>query len=102
MSGIDNPDVHDLPRSGRNVAQRPEGRALSQGEYSENYRFVAIKKNAVFDMPADGPGENDFLEIAAFADEIFNGVAVGDADYVLLDDRTVVQNLSDVMAGCAD
>jgi hypothetical protein len=38
------------------------------GRASENDGFIAVKKDAVLDVPADGPGENDFLEVAAFAD----------------------------------
>jgi hypothetical protein len=53
-------------------------------------------------VPADGAGEYDFLEVAAFADEVFDRVAVGDADHVLLDDGAVVEDFGDVVAGCAD
>ena len=68
----------------------------------ENHGLIAIKKNAVFHVPADGAREYDFLKVAAFADEIFDGVTVGDADDILLDDRTIVENFCDVVAGCAD
>ena len=64
--------------------------------------LIAVKKNPVFDVPANGTGEHDFLEVAAFADEVFDSVAVGDADNVLLDDGAIVQSFSDVVAGCAD
>ena len=53
-------------------------------------------------MPADGARKNDFLEVAAFADEVFDSVAVGDANYILFDDGTVVEDLGHVVAGCAD
>jgi hypothetical protein len=78
------------------MAFRVGGKAL------ENHRFIAVEKNAVFDVPADGAGEHDFLEVASLADEVFDCVAVGDADYVLFDDGTVVEDLGDVVAGCAD
>ena len=81
-------EVHGLPRG--------------QKMGLKNHGLVAIKKDAVFDVPADGAGEDDFLEVAAFADEIFDGVAVRDADHVLLDDGAVVEDLSDVVAGCTD
>ncbi len=53
-------------------------------------------------MPADGAGENDFFEVAAFTDEVFDSIAVGDADHVLFDDGTVVEDFGDVVAGGAD
>ena len=69
--------------------------------WSENHGLIAIEKDSVFDVPADGAGENYLLQVAAFADEIFDRVAVGDADDILLDDGTVVKNFGDVMAGFA-
>ncbi len=53
-------------------------------------------------MPANSAGEDHFLEVAAFADEVFDGVAVRDADDILLDDGAVVEDFGDVVAGCAD
>ena len=53
-------------------------------------------------MPAHGSGEDDFLEVAAFADEVVDGVAMGDADDILFDDGTVVEDFGDVVAGCSD
>ncbi len=85
------PEVHDLPRGGCLVEAG-----------LENHCFIAVQKDAVFDMPADGSGEYDFFEVATFADQVFDGVAMGDADYILLDDGAVVENFSDVMAGCTD
>ena len=102
MSWIDNPDVHDLPAEWEECLSVCLKVAPFKPGCSENYGFVAIKKNAVFDMPADGARENNFLKIAAFADEVFNGIAVGDADYVLFDDGTVVEDFSDVVAGGAN
>ena len=82
------PDVHDLPRRCQAA--------------SEDHGFIAVKKNAIFDVPAHGAGEHDLLEVAAFADKIVDGVAVRDADYVLLNDGAVVKDFSDVVAGGAD
>ncbi len=53
-------------------------------------------------MPADGAGKHDFLEVAAFADKVFDGIAVGDAHDILLDDGAVVEDFGDVVAGGAD
>lgn len=69
---------------------------------SENYGLIPVKKNTAFDVPADGAGKDDLFKIAAFADEIFDGVAVRYADHVLLDDGTVIEYFSDIVAGRAD
>jgi len=69
---------------------------------SENHGLVAIQKDPVFNVPADGAGENDLFQVAAFANEILHGIAVGDADYILFNDGTIVENFCDVVAGCAD
>jgi len=70
--------------------------------YLEHDCFISVDEYAVFDVGADGAGEDYFFEVAAFADEIFDGVAVGDADYVLLDDGAIVEDFGDVVAGGAD
>ena len=44
-------------------------------------------------MPADGAREHDFFDVAALLDQIVDGVAVVDADDVLLDDGAVVEYL---------
>ena len=49
-------------------------------------------------MPADSAGEDNFFEVTAFADEVFDGVAVGDADYILFDDGAVLQLIRDIVA----
>ena len=68
----------------------------------ENHCLVAVDQDAVFYMQADGAREHDLFQIAALADQVIDGVAMGDADYILLDDGAVVENFSDVMAGCTD
>ena len=87
----------DFRVGGRKVAS-----AAKAGALSKYYCFIAIKKDAVFDMPTNRAGKDDFLEVAALADEVFHGVAVGDADHVLFDDGPIVENFSDVVAGCPD
>jgi len=49
-------------------------------------------------MPAYRAREDNFFKVAAFADEVFDGVTMGDADDVLLDDGTVVEDFGYVMA----
>ncbi len=53
-------------------------------------------------MPAHGARENHFFNIATFLDEIVDGVAVVDADNVLLDDGAIVEDLGHVVGGRAD
>ena len=69
---------------------------------SEDYGLVAVKKNTIFNMPADGAREDYFLKIAPFANEVFDGIAMGDAHDVLFDNWAVVEDFGDVVAGCAD
>src|SRR5207248_11550383 len=64
--------------------------------------LVPIKQNAVFDVPADGMRQNDLFYVPAFLDEVVDCVTVMDADYVLLDDWAIVENLGYVVRCCAD
>src|SRR5882672_10473959 len=69
----------------------------------ENYSFsVPVEQDPVVDVPADGPGQDDFFEVAALLDEVFDGIAVRDPDDILLDDGAVVEYLGNVVAGGAD
>src|ERR1700690_1263326 len=68
----------------------------------EDHGFVAVAEDAAVDVPSDGAGENHPLPIAATGYEVFNLVAVADAGGVLLDDRAVIEDLGDVVAGGAD
>ena len=69
---------------------------------SKDDRFIPVKKYAIFHVPADGAGQDDFLQVAPLADEVFYRIAVRHADYVLLNDGAVVKDFSDVVAGGAD
>src|ERR1700733_12533355 len=69
---------------------------------SKDYGFVSVNQYPVFHVPAYGAREYDFFEVAAFADEIFDCVAMRYTDYVLLDDGAVVEDFSNVVAGGAD
>src|SRR5215472_7868436 len=46
--------------------------------------------------------EDDFFQIAAFADQVFHRVAVRDAHHILFDDGTIVEHFGDVVTGGAD
>src|SRR6266851_6388172 len=68
----------------------------------ENDRLVAIKKNAILNVPADGAGQYDAFHVTAFFDKVFQSVAVRDACHALLDDRSIVEDFRDVVRGSAD
>src|SRR5262245_21625050 len=53
----------------------------------------------MFQMPAHGSVENEAFEIPAFLDQVFELISMGYPDDVLFDDRPVVQNFCNVMAG---
>src|SRR5690348_1274130 len=69
---------------------------------SENYSLVSVEQNSILHMPANGPRQHDFLQVAAFADQVLDGIAVGNANHVLLDDRAIVEHFGDVVASSAD
>ncbi len=45
-------------------------------EPSENDSFIAVHEDSAFDMQADGSGEDNFFQVAALANEIFDRIAV--------------------------
>src|SRR5208282_1826260 len=68
----------------------------------EHYGLVSIQQDAVFHVPADGARQDDFFDVAALLDQVVDGVAVVDADDILLDDGAIVEYLSNVVSGGAD
>ena len=68
----------------------------------EDDGFVAITKDPVLEVPADGAGQDDPLKIPAALNEVFFLIAMRDADNVLLDDRPFVQHIGHIVAGRAD
>ena len=65
--------------------------------FSEHHSLIPVDEYAVLDMPAYGAREHNLFQVAAFANEIIDCVAVGHAHYILLDDRSVVKHRGDVM-----
>jgi hypothetical protein len=65
-------------------------------------RLVAVEEDAVFYVPANGAGQDQFFDVASFLDEVFDGVAMIDADDVLFDDGAIVEHLSNVVGGRSD
>src|SRR3990172_10227386 len=45
--------------------------------------LLSVGQDAVLQVEANGAGQDDSLEVAAFADQILDGIAVADADHVL-------------------
>jgi hypothetical protein len=85
-------EVGGLARAGAAIA----------GPLLKDYSFVPIQQDAVFHMPADGAGQDNLLDVAAFLNEIVDGVAMVDADNILFDDGAIVEYLSDVVGGSAN
>ena len=61
-----------------------------------------VGQDLALDMFGDGAGEDDLFEVAAFGDEGFRRVAVGDAHDILFDDGAGVELRRDVVARGAD
>jgi hypothetical protein len=59
---------------------------------SEHHRLIPIKQNPILHVQPHSAREHDLLQVTAFADEVFDSVAMRNADHVLLDDGTVVEN----------
>ena len=51
-------------------------RGEPEPEPSENHRFVAVHEDSTFEVQADGAGEDNFFQVATFANEIFDRIAV--------------------------
>src|SRR5579864_9824323 len=68
----------------------------------EDDGFVAVEQDAVLDVPADGSREDYLFDVAAFFNQILDGVAVRDAFDTLFDDGAVVEDFGDVVGGGAD
>ena len=45
----------------------------------EDDGFIFVEEDSVFDVPANGAGEDNFFEVAAFFDEVFHGIAMPQA-----------------------
>ena len=69
---------------------------------AEDYGPVAINQDPPIEVVPDRAGENVFLEISAFANEVRYALAVADSNHVLSDDRAFVEFCRDVVAAGAD
>ncbi len=88
-------------RGGR-IGKKGIANPFSIGGLVEDDGFVVVDEDAVFEVPADGLGEDGFFEVAAFAGEVGNGVAVADAGDVLMDDGAFVEIGGGVVGGRPD
>src|SRR5580700_6554282 len=68
----------------------------------KNDRFIAVAQDAMFEVPHYTARQHRALQIAAFFDQILNLVPMRNADYILFDDRTVIERRRDIVAGGAD
>ena len=102
--GLEIPEVHELSSTSR----EPRAtcffclEAHSSELILENYRLISIHEHSILDMRPHSAREDNFFEVSPLADEVLDSVAVGDADYVLLNDRAVVEDFGHVVAGGPD
>ncbi len=68
----------------------------------EYYGFVLADQDAVFDVLADCCCQDHSLQVSAFSNQVFDGVAVVYVDDALRDDWSGVQVVCDVVATCSD
>src|SRR3546814_19905158 len=60
---------------------------------AEHHRLVIIWQNAMFDMHAHGPRENQFFRVAPDGDQVFRPHGMIDAGNVLFDDRAFLKEI---------
>ena len=65
----------------------------------EDDSLVSVEQDAIFDVPADGSGENYLFDVAALFHQVVDRVAVRYAFDALLDDGAVVEDFGDIV-GC--
>ncbi len=63
----------------------------------EKYGFISMDQDAVFQVVAQSPGEDIVLNILAKANHVLDGIAVADADDILLDDGPGIQLFGDIV-----
>jgi hypothetical protein len=68
----------------------------------EDYSFVFVDQDTVFQVESDGFTENEFLQVTAFAEQITDGIAMADPAYFLMDDGAVVEHWRHIMCGSSD
>src|ERR1700721_1670545 len=87
-------------------AQATPGNATGSGSRAlrllKDHGLVAIQQDAIFHVPAYGPRQHHFFNVAALLDQVVDSVAMVDGDDTLLDDGTVVEYLGNVVRGGAD
>lgn len=64
--------------------------------------LIPVNEHPILNVPPHGPGQHDFLEIATFAYEILDAVAMGAANNVLLDDGALIEFVRHVVGGDAN
>ncbi len=64
--------------------------------------LISVQQDAVFHVPAHGARQDHFFDVAALLDKIVDGVAMVNADDILLDDGAIIEHLSNIVSGGAD
>src|SRR6476659_4200239 len=68
----------------------------------KNYGLVAVNDDPILNMGSHGAREYNLFQVAALSDEVLDCIAMRDADYILLDDWPVIEDLGHIVAGRAD
>src|SRR5260370_13518816 len=68
----------------------------------EHHGLAAVQDDAIVEVIADCARQHAPLDVAPLAHEVVGRVAVADALDVLVDDRSLIEDLGDVMGGRAD
>ena len=68
----------------------------------EDDGFVVIEENSIFNVPANGAGEDHFFKVAPFFHKVFKGIAMRNASDALFDDGAVVEDFGDIVRSGAD
>src|ERR1700758_4770735 len=68
----------------------------------EDYGFVAVEQDAVFDVPAYRAGEDYLFDVAALFYKVLDRVSVRDAFDTLLNDGAVIEHFGDIVSGSSD
>jgi len=70
-----------------------------RGWLIETAVLFAVDQDAVFQVGAHGPCQDYPFQVASFADEVLDRIAMADSDGILRDDRATIEVRGDVMAG---
>ena len=68
---------------------------------AKNHSFIIVGEDFALDMLLDRTRKHNLFKVTSLLHKIVNSVLVGDADHILLDNRTRVKVGGDIVAGRA-